>query len=46
MWNNTKYEWNDQTLIAHFQQDLKIEFEQIDDILRICSMNTVLSEKQ
>ncbi len=46
LWNNTKYEWNDQTLIAHFQQDLKIEFEQIDDILRICSMNTVLSEKQ
>ncbi len=41
-WNDTKYEWNGQTLIAHFQQDLKIEFEQIKDFLRICSMNTIL----
>lgn len=38
LWNNTKYEWNDQTLTAHFQQDLKIEFEQVNDFWRICSM--------
>ena len=44
-WNNTKYEWNNQTLLAHFRQDLKIEFEQVNDFLRICSMNTVLSGK-
>lgn len=42
-WNGTKYEWNDQTLIAHFQKDLKIEFEHKKDFLRICSMNTNLS---
>lgn len=34
------------TLLVHFQQDLKIEFEQVNNFLRICSMNTVLSEKQ
>lgn len=44
-WNNTKYEWNNQTLLAHFQQDLEIEFEQVNDLWCICSMNTVLSEK-
>jgi len=44
-WNDTKYEWNHQTLIAHFEQDLKIEFERADDFLRICSMNTTLSGK-
>ena len=44
-WNNTKYEWNNQTILAHFQQDLKIDFEQVNDFLRICSMNTVLSGK-
>lgn len=45
LWNHTKYEWNDQTLLAHFQQDLKIEFEQADGVWRICSMNTILSGK-
>lgn len=42
-WNHTRYEWNDQAIIAHFPQDLKIEFEQVDGflrILRICSMNS------
>lgn len=42
LWNHTEYEWNHQTLIAHFEQDLKIEFEQADDFLRIRSMNVVL----
>lgn len=40
-WNHTKYEWNNYTLLAHFRQALKIEFEQADGFLRICSMNTV-----
>ena len=44
-WNNTKYEWDNQTLLAHFQQDLKIEFEQVNDFLRICAMNTILSAR-
>lgn len=30
-WNNTQYEWNNQTLLAHFQQDLKIDFEQVNN---------------
>jgi len=38
LWNGTTYEWHHQTLIAHFQQDLKIKFEQIKDFWRICSM--------
>ena len=42
-WNNTKYEWDKHTLIAHFQQDLKIEFEQVNDVWRICAMDTILS---
>lgn len=41
-WNHTKYEWNGQTLMAHFEQDLKIEFEQVQDFWRICSINTNL----
>ncbi len=45
LWNNTTYDWNNQTLIAHFRQDLKIEFEQVNDFWRICSMNTVMSGK-
>ena len=44
-WNNTKYEWDNQTLLAHFQQDLKIEFEQVNDFWRICAMNTILSAR-
>ncbi len=38
LWNNTKYDWNGYTLTAHFQPDLKIEFEQVGDFWRICSM--------
>ncbi len=45
LWNDTKYEWHDQTLIAHFRQNLKIEFEHINDFLRIRSMNTVVRGK-
>ncbi len=40
LWNNTKYEWNNRTLTAHFQQDLRIEFEQVNDFWRICSMTS------
>lgn len=40
MWNGTKYEWNGNRLIAHFEVDLYIDFEKVDDILRICSIKT------
>ena len=42
-WNNTEYEWSDQTLIAHFPQDLNITFERVDNLLRICSINSISS---
>jgi len=44
-WNHTKYEWDGQTLIADFPQELKIGFEQAGEFLRICSINTVVSGK-
>lgn len=42
LWNQTKYEWKHQTLIAHFQQDLNIEFEQVNGFWRMSAINTVL----
>ena len=39
-WNNTHYDWDGQTLFAHFPQELKIAFEQAGDSLRICSVDT------
>ncbi len=41
-WNGTKYRWENQGIIVYFQQDLKIQFEQTSDCLRICSINTIL----
>ena len=38
-WNNTHYDWDGRTLLAHFPQELKIAFEQSGDSLRICSMD-------
>lgn len=40
LWNGTKYDWDDHALTAHFKQDLKIEFEQVEDFLRISSMKS------
>lgn len=40
-WNGTKYDWNDNKIVAHFNQDLLIEFEQADDFLRICNIETL-----
>lgn len=40
LWNGTKYEWNGNTITAHFQKDLYIEFEQAEKFLRISSMKT------
>lgn len=37
-WNQTEYDWDGCVLTAHFQHDLKITFERVDDFLRICSM--------
>lgn len=39
--NNTPYEWDNQTIIAHFKQDLRIEFEQVDEFLRISHMKSI-----
>lgn len=40
LWNGTKYEWEKNKIIGHFQQDLYIEFEQGDEFHRISSMKT------
>ncbi len=42
-WNGTAYEWVDNTIIAHFEQDLCIEFEKIENFLRIISIKSVTS---
>ena len=39
-WNNTPYEWDDDTLIASFPQKLYIGFQQTGDHYRIISMKT------
>ena len=39
-WNRTKYDWDGDTLIAHFGQDLYISFEQSGDYYRITEINT------
>ena len=39
-WNNANYDWDTQTLLSHFPQELRIVFEQAGDSLRICSMDT------
>ena len=40
-WNHTKYEWDRQTLLAHFRENLKIAFEQANGFWRIVSIKTV-----
>lgn len=40
LWNGTEFEWDNHTIVAHFGQDLHIEFEKVDEFLRICSMRT------
>lgn len=44
MWNGTGYTWEGNDLIAHFPQELRISFEQADDLLRIASMKTLLQK--
>ena len=41
MWNGTLYEWNDNKIIAHFEQDLEITFEQVDEFLRVSGMKSI-----
>lgn len=41
-WNKIDYDWTDQTIVAGFSQNLHIEFEQVNEFLRICSMKTKL----
>jgi len=40
LWNATPYDWEGQTLKAHFTQELRIAFEQVNGGLRICAMDT------
>lgn len=39
-WNRTAYDWNKDTLAAHFSQDLFLTFEQKKTGYRITSMKT------
>jgi len=39
-WNGTKYDWDKDTLVAHFQQNLHISFEQSGEYYRIAAINT------
>lgn len=39
--NNTPYEWDGLCINAHFEQDIKIEFEEIDEFLRIKRIKTL-----
>ena len=41
LWNRTPYEADGDVLIAHFAQDLRIEFERAGDDLRIASIATL-----
>lgn len=38
-WNAIEYDWNGTVLTAHFQQDLNIRFEEVNDFLRIAAMS-------
>ena len=38
LWNHTKFDWDGHTLTAHFKQELKIQFESVNEFMRICSM--------
>ena len=39
--NDTSYEWENLSVIAHFKQDLKIDFERADEFLRISNIKTL-----
>lgn len=41
MWNGTKYEWEDQHIIAHFDTDMYVEFEQVEEFMRISSIRGI-----
>lgn len=41
LWNGTKYEWNGNSITAHFEQDLCIEFEEADQFFRISGLKTI-----
>ncbi len=43
IWNKTEYEWVGDRIIAHFNEDLQIEFESVGDIYRVKSLNAVLA---
>lgn len=44
MWNNTKYDWQDQQIVAHFSTDIIIVFEQIHEFMRISSIKNIKPE--
>ena len=41
LWNRTPYDWDGNTLTAHFTQDLIIAFEDVDGSQRISAMRSV-----
>lgn len=42
LWNGTKYEWNDNQLVAHFSNDVVITFEQVENAVRISGIQSKL----
>ncbi len=45
VWNRTKYEWVGDKIVAYFENELHIEFEQVEAGLRIKSIESVLGKK-
>lgn len=39
--NDTPYEWSNDAIIAHFKQDLRIDFEKAGEFLRISNMKSI-----
>ena len=37
--NGTPYEWNGDVLVAHFYQDMRVEFERVGEIYRVKEIN-------
>ena len=39
--NGVSYDWENQSIVAHFAQTLRIDFEQVEDMLRISNIKTI-----
>lgn len=41
MWNGTKYEWQENQIMAHFSRDVCIAFEQVEEWMRISEIKMI-----